>query len=50
MNVYDLKNINASNLKPRQAQKDLLKFAQDCVLSNKKHILIDAPTGIGKSF
>lgn len=47
--AYDIKSLRL-DLKPRQSQLDLLEFAKDAVLGNKKWIVIDAPVGSGKSF
>jgi ATP-dependent DNA helicase DinG len=48
VNVYDLKKLRVDK-KPRPIQIELLEFAKQSVLSNNKYIIIDAPTGVGKS-
>jgi ATP-dependent DNA helicase DinG len=49
VDVYDIAPIKLDKT-PRPAQTQLLNFTKDCVLSNKKFIMIDAPVGIGKSY
>lgn len=49
VNIYDIKPIRL-DLSPRETQKKILKFTQDAILSNKKNVLLDMPTGQGKSY
>ena len=37
------------NLKPRKEQLDMLKFTADSINNEKKFVLLNAPTGIGKA-
>lgn len=48
MNAYDLKDIQVTTT-PRPQQTELLEFTKDAILGNKKFIVLDAPTGTGKS-
>ena len=48
IDVYDIPKIKLDKT-PRPAQIKLLEFTKECVLGNKKFIIIDAPTGLGKS-
>ena len=45
---YDLKKLRLDK-EPRPVQKELFEFTRDSILANKKFIMIDAPTGTGKS-
>lgn len=45
---YDLKKIRVDKT-PRPVQTQLLEFSKQSVLSNMKNIIIDCPTGVGKS-
>ena len=38
------------NLTPREQQLDILKFTADSINNEKKFILLNAPTGVGKSY
>ena len=38
------------NLNPRKEQLDILKFAADSINNEKKFVLLNAPTGVGKSY
>jgi hypothetical protein len=42
--VYDFNKL-VLDREPRPVQKQLLDFTVDCVKSNKKFIIVDAPTG-----
>lgn len=48
LSYYDLKKIRVDKT-PRPLQTQLFEFSKDAVLSNKKNIICDAPTGVGKS-
>ena len=47
--VFSLNSIKLDKT-PRPAQIKLLDFTKQCVMSNKKYMIIDAPVGIGKSY
>lgn len=49
VSYYDIKNIKIDK-DPRPVQTDLLNFTTDSILSNKKWVIVDAPTGVGKSY
>lgn len=49
INTFDIPNIKLDKT-PRLEQLELLDFTKESILSNNKYILLDAPTGIGKSY
>lgn len=49
VDIYDLKKIHLDK-DPRPVQTELLDFTINSIKSNKKYIVLDAPTGTGKSY
>ena len=49
INTYSLSKLKLDKT-PRPEQIELLDFTKDAVLNGKKHILLNAPPGIGKSY
>lgn len=49
IDIYDIKRLRLDK-KPRPIQKELLNFSVKAVKNNKKYIIVEAPTGTGKSY
>ena len=49
LNQYPMSAIEL-NFKPRKQQQQILEFVKDSINQDKKFIMIDAPTGVGKSY